>query len=286
MNENVLVTGATGKVGRELVGRLVERGSPVRAGTRFPDEARALFPDEVEVVELDYERADTWDGAVHWADRVFLMPAPFDPAHHAMLRPFMDWAVSSDSRHVVLLSAMAADRVDDLHLRKMEKHLSETGVAWTFLRPNWFMQNFTRGYVLECIRAEDSFALPAGEGKVSFVDSRDVAEVAYEVLTCDDHFGAAYTLTGPAALDHFEAAGVVSEAAGRPVKYEPVSDEVFRTILRERGRSEEEREVIVEAYRSMRDGWRAEVTDSVEEIVGREPVSFRDFATEHSEVWV
>lgn len=285
MNENVLVTGATGKVGRELVGLLVERGVTVRAGSRSPARVRELFGDAAEAVELDYDRTDTWDAAVQWADRVFVMPAPFGPHQHERLDPFLDWTVASGTRHAVLLSAMGAERNDDLHLRHVEKHLAETGVAWTFLRPNWFMQNFSGGYLRECVEADGAFALPAGRGRVSFVDARDVAEVAAEALTSDEHFEAAYTLTGPEALDHDEAAGVLSEAAGRPVTYEAVSDEAFRAILRERGRSEDEREVILQAYRAMRDGRRAEVTDDVAAVTGREPTSFRAFAREHAEVW-
>lgn len=285
MHENILVAGATGKVGSELVRRLRDAGARVRAGTRSPDRARELFGEGVEVVELDYHRADTYDGAVHWADRLFVVPAPFDPDHYDTLIPFLDWAVQSGTEHLVLQSAMAVERVDDLHLHKVERHVQETGVDWTFLRPNWFMQNFSEGYVRESVRREGSFALPAGRAAVSFVDARDVAEVAAAVLTTDDHVGAAYTLTGPRALDHFEAADVLSEVAGRPVAYREVADDDFRELLRERGRRGPEADVIVRAYRSMRDGWRVEATESVAELLGRQPTGFRAFAEEHAEAW-
>jgi len=285
MRENILVTGATGKVGRELIPRLSDHGVRVWAGTRSPERARALFPDDVEVVELDYHRADTYDEAVQWADRLFVVPAPFDPDHYETLIPFLDWAVQSGTDHVVLQSAMGAERVDDLHLRKVEEHVRETGVEWTFLRPNWFMQNFAEGYLQESIEREGAFALPAGSATVSFLDARDAAEVAARVLTSEEHLARAYTLTGPDSLDHFEAAGVISEVAGRPVEYRAVADDVFRTILRERGRSEREVDVIVRAYQSMRDGWRIEATETVAEVLGREPVSFRSFAGEHREAW-
>jgi len=285
MNENILVTGATGKVGRELVPRLLEAGAGVMAGTRSPQRARSLFADDVTVVELDYHRAETWDGAVHWADRVFLVPAPFDPRAYETLVPFLDWAVQSGTEHMVLLTAMTVERLDELALRKVEDHVRETGCEHTFLRPNWLMQNFSQGYVWECIDRDGSFAIPAGEGEVSFVDARDVADVAARFLTSDGHRGTARVLTGPDALDHFEAAGILSEAAGRPIEYRAVEDDVMRTILLERGRSEAEAEVILNLYRSMRDGWRSPVTDDVEEILGRPPRSFREFAEEHGEVW-
>lgn len=285
MSENVLVTGATGKVGRELVRRLLDRGVGVLAGTRSPARARSVFADDVDVVELDYHRADTYDGALHWADRVFLVPAPFDPNHYTTLVSFMDWAVQTGIGHLVLLSAMGVERVDDLHLRKVERHVHDTGVAWTFLRPNWLMQNFSVGYIPERIRDGLPFALPAGDAKVSFVDVRDVADVAAEVLTSDRHHREAFTLTGPQSLDHHEAARVMGEVSGRDVTYEPVDGETMREILMGRGRSGTEADVIVRAYGAMRDGYREEVTSAVSDLLGREPVSFQAFAEEHAGVW-
>lgn len=289
VQENVLVTGTTGKVGRMLVGLLAERGSHVMAGSRSPETARELVgdaaDDDVEVVELDYERTATWDEAVQWSDRVFLVPAPFDPHQYETLVPFLDWAVASGTRHVVLLSALPAGITDDLHLRTVEQHVEKTGVAWTFLRPNWLMQNFSQGYVLECVRKEDSFVLPAGDGAVSFVDARDVARAAAEVLTSDEHFGAAYGLTGPEALDHDAAAAVLSEVLDRPIRYEAVSEEHFRGVLAERERAPAEAEVILTAYRSMREGRRSDVTTAVEDLTGRPPTSFRRFVEEHAAVW-
>lgn len=285
MSENILVTGATGKVGRELVPALLEAGAGVIAATRSPEEGRRLFGGDAELVELDYEHAETWDQAVHWADRVFLVPAPFDPRAYETLVPFVDWAVQSSTHHLVLLTAMTVDRADDLALRKVEEHVAETGIRHTFLRPNWLMQNFSEGYVRECVRRDGTFALPAGAGEVSFVDVRDVADVAARALTSDGWHGRAPVLTGPAALDHAEAAGVLSEVAGRSVEYLPVADDVMRTILRERGRSDDEADVILRAYASMREGWRSAVTDDVEEVLGRPARDFRTFAREHVEAW-
>ena len=98
----VLVVGATGELGRELVGLLARPGCVVRAATRDPAAARRMFPAEVEVVELDFDRTETYDAAAQWVDRMFLMPPPFDPDAFGTINPFLDWAVSADVRRVVL----------------------------------------------------------------------------------------------------------------------------------------------------------------------------------------
>jgi len=152
MAEKTLVTGATGTVGRELVARLVESGCEVKAATRRPGEARAALGGVAEVVEMDYDATETWDAAVQWADRVFLVPPPFDPRSDERLVPFLDWAVQSGARHLVLLSAMGIEAREQLALRRIEQRIERTGVAWTFLRPNIYMQNFARGFVARSIR--------------------------------------------------------------------------------------------------------------------------------------
>ena len=120
MPEKILVTGATGKLGSELIRLLLETDAEVKAGTRNPERAGTRFADDVEVVRLDYDVTETWDAAVQWADRVFLVPPPFDPDSDERLVPFIDWAVQSGTRHIVLVSAMGAEARDQLALRGVE----------------------------------------------------------------------------------------------------------------------------------------------------------------------
>ncbi|MCA1790215.1 MAG: NAD(P)H-binding protein [Thioalkalivibrio sp.] len=106
MSDRILVTGATGIVGSELVSLLIGQGMEVKAGTRSPDRARNLFDTGVEIVELDYRQPATFDAAVEWADRVFLQPPPFDADAYETLAPLLDWAVQAGAGHVGTLSAM------------------------------------------------------------------------------------------------------------------------------------------------------------------------------------
>jgi uncharacterized protein YbjT (DUF2867 family) len=285
MPEKILVTGATGKVGRELVHRLLDRGVEVKAGTRRPREAATALPAAAEVVELDYDITETWDAAVQWADRVFLVPAPFDPRADERLVPFLDWAVQSGSRHLVLLSAMGAEVREQMALRRIEQRIERTGVAWTFLRPNIYMQNFARRFIAGQIRDSGEFRLSAGDAAVSFVDSRDVAAAASVALEGNAHFGQAYTLTGPEALRHEDAARIIADVSGRSVRYRAIDEATMRETVRDAGWPPDQADTFARLLTIIREGQRAAVTDHVEHLLGRLPRSFADFAGDHADVW-
>lgn len=285
MADKILVTGATGKLGGELIRLLLETDAEVKAGTRNPERAEARFADRVEVVHLDYDVTETWDHAVQWADRVFLVPPPFDPDSDERLVPFIDWTVQSGTRHIVLVSAMGAEAREQLALRGVERRLADTGVGWTFLRPNIYMQNFARGFVASSIREDGRFRLSAGEGRVSFVDARDVAEIGRAVLTGEDSFGTAYTLTGPGALSHDEVAAAIGRAAGRDVRYESIADDAMREQLTQDDWAPEQAETFTALLGAIRAGERAAVSDDTRSLLGREPTSFETFARDNAGAW-
>ncbi len=285
MPDKILVTGATGKLGFEVVRRLIDAGVEVTAGTRQPERCAAAFAKAVDVVHLDYDVTESWGPAVQWADRVFLVPPPFDPDADERLVPFLDWAVQSGTRHVVLVSAMGAEARDRQTLSRLERRLSTTGVAWTIMRPNIYMQNFARGFVAKSIRANGTFRLSAGEGAVSFVDARDVAEIAARVLLRDDDFDRAYTLTGPAALTHAQVAQTISAAAGKPASYEAIDDEAMREELLEAGWTRSRADTFVGLLGTIREDERAAVTGDSAQLLGRQPTSFEAFARDNAGAW-
>ncbi|MDZ7780963.1 MAG: NmrA family NAD(P)-binding protein [Gemmatimonadota bacterium] len=285
MSDRILVTGATGIVGSELVGLLVDEGVEVKAGTRNPALARDLFDPEVEVVELDYRQPATFDAAVEWADRVFLQPPPFSSDAYDTLAPLLDWAVQAGTEHVVALSAMGMEVRGDLPIRRLEKHVASLGVDYTFLRPNLLMQNFQRDFLGERIRGTGVFAMPVGDAAVSMVDGRDVAAVAAVALTGSEHMGRAYTLTGPEALTHHEMAEVLSEVSGRQIRFESCSDEEMLGWLTGAGWSPEVAGVVIALYQAVRAGVRASVSEEIEEVLHRPARSFRTFAQDHAEEW-
>ena len=291
MREKVLVTGATGKVSSDVVRRLRSRGVDVKAGTRQPTEGRRRFGDDVEVVELDYEQTDTWDGAVEWADRVFLVPPPFDPNADEMLEPFVEWAVASKVRHIVVLSAMAITQYDDMALNRVERALLDSEVRHTILRPNLFMQNFgaegeLQGMWRALHRTRGAVEVPAGEARVSFVDARDVAEVAAEALTGqEEHWERIHTLTGPEPLSFREALDRITEAGGGAIRYRPVEEAHFADVLRGLHWPKDRTEAVLSLFQSVREGRREEVVPDLQELLDHPPGTFDAYAREVAGSW-
>jgi uncharacterized protein YbjT (DUF2867 family) len=282
MAERILVTGATGKVGRDLVTRLLEAGHSVRAATRSPATAHDLFGEDVEIVEMDYEATATWDAAVHWVDRVFLMPPPFDPHAWSTIGPFLDWAVTTGVSKVVLLSAMDIENVSDSPLLRVERHLPGLGVSWAILRPNLYMQNVSSGWLREGARRGE-IELCVGDGRVSLVDSRDVSAVAALALGGDALDGRTCVLTGPEPLSLDAVSRELTEVAGHAVRYVPVPEERVRDLLAERRMRPASIDTAIALYRSVREGRREAVHADVAELLGRPPTPFRTFAVEHAD---
>ncbi|MEM7417646.1 MAG: NmrA family NAD(P)-binding protein [Gemmatimonadota bacterium] len=285
MSERILVTGATAPMGREVVRILREQGATVMAGTRRPDRALDVLGEDVDVVELDYRQAATFNEAVHWADHLLLQPPAFDPDAHETLKSLLDWAVQAGTRRVVLVSAMGMSVREDLPMRRLEHHVASLGVEYTILRPNFYMQSFAEGVLADRIRSQHHYQMPVDDARVTLVDARDVAAVAAAALVEAGHKGAEYTLTGPDALTHAEVAAVMTEASGSTIRYTACSDDEMLGWLTGSGWRPDVAGVVISMYQAVRGGVRAEATDDLERLLGRPARSFSDFADEHGESW-
>ena len=215
--------------------------------------------------------------------RVFLLRPPqlanirrdFDPFLVAMLR--------AEVERVVFLSVRGAERNPLLPHRRIEKLLERSGLAWTHLRPNDWMQNFATVH-REDIRRGELWA-PAGKGRTSFVDARDVAEAAAAVLTGQGHDRRAYALTGGEEFDLHEAAAVLSEAIGRRVVYRDPGVLAFLRHVRDAGRPLSLGLVMTGVYTAARLGLASGVTPELRGLIGRPPTTLRAFAEDHAAVW-
>ncbi len=285
MQGTVLVTGATGRVGGALVDQLIRRGQRVRAAVRTPRARSADQPGLVADVRFDFDHPDTFDHALDGVDGVFLIARPGDDHPDEAARPLVDAIRRHPIRHVVVLTAMGVDALAGNPLRALEQAIETSGVAFTHLRPNFFMQIFAADPLLSGIRSQGVIAVPAGDATLSFIDARDIAEVAAIALTEPGHAGRAYTLTGERALGHAEVADALSRAAARPIRYVALEDEIARELILRSGLSQARADRLLGFYRHVRAGFCAPTSPDVSSVLGRRPTTFDDFARDHASVW-
>jgi uncharacterized protein YbjT (DUF2867 family) len=274
----VLVTGATGTVGATVVAALGSEDVPVRAAARDIDAAREQLGDRPTYVRFDFEKPETWGGTFENVERMFLMRPP--TAGAGTIRPAIDAAVRVGIEHIVYLSVLGAGKNPLVPHRRIERHLEASGAAHTFLRASFFMQNLAEVHA-ESIREYDEIFVPAGSGRTSFIDARDIGAVAATVLTEFRNESHAYDLTGTVALDYEEVAEVLSRVLGRPIEYADPSIPAFVRRMSAQGRPLPFIAVMVGIYTTARLGFSARTTDDVERVLGREPTPLREFAADY-----
>ncbi len=288
-HETVLITGATGTVGSEVVKDLAATDVKVRAGVHsiIKGDRFRIFP-EVELVEIDFSRPETLKAAFTGVTKVFLV-TPFTADQVAMGKQFIDEAKAVGVQHIVRLSASGADAEPGIQLgrwhRAVEIYLENSGVPYTLLRPTSFMQNFVN-YQGHSIQHESKIYLPQGEGQVSYIDARDIASVARVVLTESGHAGKAYDLTGPAALSVTEIAKILSEVAGRPITYVDVPEEAARESMSNAHMPTWMVDAMMELNGINKAGYGATITSNVESITGQPAHTFTEFAQDYAACFV
>jgi uncharacterized protein YbjT (DUF2867 family) len=257
-----LVTGGTGKIGRRVVQRLEARGVPVRVGSRFA------------TPRFNWEDPETWPGVLYDAESVFVSYYPdlAIPGAMAAVRSFADLAVLSGVRRLVLVSGRG-----EKEAQRAERVIRSTGAEWTIVRCAWFSQNFSENYLLEPLLAGE-VALPAGGVPEPFVDADDIADVAVAALTEKRHAGELYELTGPRLLTFAEAVAEIAEAAGREIRYVPVSVDEYAAEVDRAGVPAVYVSLLTYIFSEVLDGRNAHLTDGVQRALGREPRDFRDYA--------
>jgi uncharacterized protein YbjT (DUF2867 family) len=275
----ILVTAATGQVGREVV-RLLAAARPVRAMVRDP--AAAALPEEVEVAAATFEDGDAMAAAMAGAETVFLAGRD-SPGYASQQARAIDVAARAGVRHVVKLSALGAAAGSPVELMRDhhagEERLRSSGMAWTFLRPHLYMQNLLR--LTGPVAGEGRLAAPMGDGAYPFVDTRDVAAAAAAVLRAPAvHAGRAYALTGPRAVGYAEIARLMAAIVGRDVRYEALAPERFRAELEAAGIPAwraADLAAIASAYADADN----RPADGVADLAGRPPTPIERFLADH-----
>jgi uncharacterized protein YbjT (DUF2867 family) len=275
----ILITGATGTIGSEVLKLLAERGERVRAVTRSPDR----LPPDLDVVRADFDDPDTLGLAMTGVDALFLLTAPAKPTPDHDLAA-LDAATRAGVGTVVKLSAIGTGEtiggrtVGGWHLAA-ERAVQDSGMAWTVLRPSSFASNFLR--FAQPIAAGGPVPNMTGDARQGVVDPRDVAAVAVEALTTSDHKGQTYALTGPEALSVPDQAAILAAALGRAVETVDVPADAARADILGHGMDASAVDAVLTGVEWARAGHNAVVTEDVAEVLGRPATSFATWVRDH-----
>lgn len=290
----ILVTGATGSVGSEVVKQLVSSlSSPssgqsiVRAAVHSQNKADRFrqYGEAVQIVNMDYNKPETIAAALNKVSKLFLLTLPsLNMAGISSM--IIREAKKNGVQHIVKLSVFGADaepgiKIGRLH-RLEERIIEESEITYTFLRSSAFMQNFVNYYGYN-IKAQNAIYLPAGEGKFSFIDARDVAAVSAKVLLSGnnnritEHENKAYVVTGSEALPYGQVIEVISEEIGKKISYIDTEEEGALKAMESMGIEDWLIDAILEEFYNTKVGNRSTTTNTVEQIIGRKPTSFAQF---------
>lgn len=289
VSTTVLVTGATGKVGRRLVPLLARRGITVRTASRTPLPERP----GIEPVRFDWTDESTYETARKGVDAMYLVAGPVpQPQHAGYIHALLDGAGGAGAGPVVLLSTFGLGQAQpEKPLRQIELAVESSGVPYTILRPVAFMQNFSEGLrwresLAEGIRERNEIAGPGGDGVVSYVSAGDIAAVAAIALTEDGHGGRAYAPAGPEPLTLTEVAEHISWVTGRRIRYIETDRTPIRDALLAAGAppetAEHNSQLYVHAHGS---GALGVLNDNILDVTGQPPASFAEFAASTAAAW-
>jgi uncharacterized protein YbjT (DUF2867 family) len=257
ITKKTLVLGGTGKTGRRVAERLTARGLPVRIGSRLGEPP------------FSWEDQATWAPTLRNVGSVYVVyyPDVAVPGAAARVRSFAELAVDNGVGRLVLLSGRGEEGA-----QLSEQAVQDSGADWTILRSSWFNQNFSEGSFLDQVLSGE-VALPAGNVPEPFIDVDDIADAAVAALTEEGHAGQLYEMTGPRLLTFAQAVEEIAKAAGREIRYVPISIEQFASLL-----TEDYVSLLTYLFTEVLDGRNAHLTDGVQRALGREPRDFTDYA--------
>ena len=263
--KNILVLGGKGKTGRKVAEHLTAMNYNVRIGSRS------------ETPAFDWDDQSTWAAALEGMDAVYITYQPdlAVPGAKEAIEGFLKQAKASGIKKAVLLSGKG-----EAEAEQCEQILMDSGIAWTVVRASWFNQNFSEGFFVDSIEA-GIVAMPVLNYKVPFVDTDDIGAVAAKALVEEGHNGEIYELTGAELLDFKEAVAIISEASGREIQTQDISNEEYNHMLKELQVPEDYIWLINYLFEVvLTNPDNQQVTADIRKVLGREPRSFREYALE------
>jgi uncharacterized protein YbjT (DUF2867 family) len=274
----ILITGATGNIGGEVVKHLVQKKLPLRALVRDRAKASHLDTQGIELAQGDFSQPESLPAALQGVEKAFLV-LPNIPNQVALECDFVDAAKQAGVKQIVKLSVMRAGEVPSTFQRwhrQIEQHLEKSGMAWTHLRPNMLMQNMR--WFAQTIAQNGEFYNCVGDTKISHVDVRDVVAVAAACLNEAGHDNKAYVLTGTKALSFAEMANTLTIAMGKPVKYVDLPPQDLKAARLANGEPEWYLNAELELCAAWQEGYGSEVTHTIAEITHQPATDYETFA--------
>lgn len=274
----ILITGATGNIGGEVIKYLIDKKIPLRALVRDPSKAVKLEEQEIELVQGDFLQPETLLAALQGVEKAFLVTAN-DPRQVFMESNFINAAQNAGVGHIIKLSVLGAGELPSTFQRwhrQIEQHLEASGIAWTHLRPNMLMQNMR--WFAQTIAQQGAFYNTVGDAKISHVDARDVAAVAAVCLSEPGHENKSYVLTGPEAISFNEVAEKFSKVLRRPIAYVNVAPPDLKAARLANGEPEWYLDAELELFACWAEGAGSPVTTTIAKITQKPATSFDEFA--------
>ena len=279
----ILFIGLTGAVGTEIIKLLPEYGIRARGLVRNPDKAEAAREAGVEIIPGSLEDEDAISAALQGCDRAFLLMAN-SRQQLELEKSFVDTAVETGVGHIVKMSANGADSNSKALLKRYhgdsEQHIRESGLRYTLVRPNFFMQNML--HMAGSIVEQDRFFMPMRDGQVGIIDVRDVARFVLDVLTLPGHEDQTYEVTGSELLSFHDIAEQLSEVMGREIRYVDQPAAEFKQSLLQWVPDNWYVETVSELFELIAQGSGAILNDEYTQVTGRAPTALRRFFRDYS----
>ncbi len=271
----ILLMGATGTAGTQAIKALQAKGIRPTAAVRDIAKAKTLLGEDLDFVQFDYTKPETFAPTLKGVDKLFMIapPGSKDPA---IVREICKVAKDEGVKSLLFQSGRTSGSYPGKPLYEIEQDLNKGDLPNTIIRPAWYMQNFHTwtGTTL----SDDEICLPTGDAKVSMIDLKDLGAAIAEILSTEGHEGKRYNLTGSEALDHGQVADILTEVKGRPVAYRDLSHDAYVAKMVEKGWDEKAAVYCLWLFDRVKEGSEEAVSNDFQTIVGRQQRSFKQFA--------
>lgn len=287
MTTKILLTGATGNVGTQLVKQLASQQVPFKVLVRSGDNAAFLKTIPLaEIITGDLADTAAVTKALTGIEKAFLLTNSSEQAESLQLN-FATTAKAAGVQHIVKLSQYAANANSPVRFLRyhasVENYIQKLGLQFTFLRPNLYMQGLLA--FSDYIKKDGQFYAALGHAAISAVDIRDIAAVAVAVLTTSGHSNKTYNITGDQAITHYQMAETLSEVVAKEIRFVDVSPQQMEAALKAAGFPEWQIDGLIEDYAHYARGEAAGVFNTIEEITGKAPISFKQFSEDYKKMF-